>query len=192
MTGAPRAFRTAEALRAWLAREHRRATELVLRCYRVHAAARGVTYAQALDEALCVGWIDGIRRALDADSFSVRFTPRKPRSTWSLVNVRHVERLIAAGRMTPAGEAAFAAREASRTGIYSFEQRLEALSPELERRFRARRAAWRAFGARPPGYRRTCIHWVMSARQEATRLRRLEILATCSERGEKIPPLARS
>ncbi len=191
MSAAPRAFRSAPALRAWLAREHGRATELVLRCYKVHAAARGVTYAQALDEALCVGWIDGIRRALDADSFSVRLTPRTPRSIWSLVNVRHVERLTAAGRMRPAGLAAFAAREAGRTGIYSFEQRPEAFSPALERRFRARRAAWRAFGARPPGYRRTCIHWVMSARQDATRLRRLDILAACSERGEKIPLLAR-
>ena len=190
MTAAPRAFRSAAALRRWLARAQGRETELVLRCYKVHAAARGVTYAEALDEALCIGWIDGIRRALDADSFSVRFTPRKPRSIWSLVNVRHVERLTAAGRMTPAGLAAFAARTAARTGLYSFEKRPEALSPALERRVRARPAAWRRFGERPPGYRRTCIHWVMSARQEATRLRRLGILMECSARGAKIPLLA--
>ena len=189
MNEAPRAFRSADALRRWLSREHQRATDLVVRCYKVHAAHRGVTYAQALDEALCVGWIDGIRRGLDDDSFSVRFTPRKPRSIWSLVNVRHVERLTAAGRMRPAGVAAFSAREAARTGIYSFEQRPEAFSPPLERRFRARRLAWRRFLERPPGYRRTCIHWVTSAKREATRRRRLEILMACSERGEKIPPL---
>ena len=189
MSGAPRAFRSAEALRRWLSREHRRATELVVRCYKVHAAHRGVTYAQALDEALCVGWIDGIRRGLDDDSYSVRLTPRKPRSIWSLVNVRHVERLTAAGRMLPAGVAAFEAREAARTGIYSFEQRPEAFGPALERQFRARRLAWRRFLERPPGYRRTCIHWVTSAKREATRRRRLEILMACSERGEKIPLL---
>src|SRR5262245_45354410 len=101
-----RAFPSQAAFRAWLARHHASETELLLRCYRVHAASRGVTYKEALDEALCHGWIDGIRRSVDGDSFSVRFTPRKKGSIWSLVNVRHVERLLAAKRMAPAGVAA--------------------------------------------------------------------------------------
>ena len=116
-------FRTPAALRAWFRKHHGTATELLLRCFRTDAADRGVTYTQALDEALCFGWIDGVRRRVDADSFCQRFTPRRPRSTWSRVNMRRVERLIEAGRMTEAGLAAFHARGDERTGVYSFEQR---------------------------------------------------------------------
>ena len=188
---APTTFRTAAAFRRWLGRHHATATHLVVRCFRVHATDQGLGYAEALDEALCYGWIDGVRRSLDADSFTIRFSPRKARSIWSLVNVRHVERLIAAGRMTPAGLATFEAREAARTGIYSFEKPQAKLSPALARRFRAEPRAWRGFQARPPGYRRTCLHWVMSARQDATRLRRLEHLIECSATGVNIKPLRR-
>ncbi|HEY4646469.1 MAG TPA: hypothetical protein VIH25_09335, partial [Steroidobacteraceae bacterium] len=120
---APTRFPTPAAFRAWLRKHHKSAPSLVLKIAKNHAAHLGVTYAQALDEALCFGWIDGVRRRLDKDSFSVRFTPRKPGSIWSTVNVRHVERLIKAKRMTPAGLAAFNARIASKTGVYSFEQR---------------------------------------------------------------------
>jgi uncharacterized protein YdeI (YjbR/CyaY-like superfamily) len=121
-TPAPRAFRSPAAFRAWLESNHRTATALVVRLYKVAFAHRGITYPQALDEALCFGWIDGIRRGLDAESFSVRFTPRKARSIWSRVNVAHVERLTRDGRMTAAGLGAFAARDEARTGIYSFER----------------------------------------------------------------------
>ncbi len=187
----PTTFRTAAAFRRWLGRHHATATHLVVRCFKVHATAQGISYAEALDEALCHGWIDGVRRALDTDSYTIRFSPRKPRSIWSLVNVRHVERLIAAGRMTPSGLATFKARDAARTGIYSFERSVADLSPALARRFRANPKAWTGFQARPPGYRRTCLHWVMSAKQEPTRLRRLEHLIECSARGENIKPLRR-
>ena len=134
--------------RAWLLKHHTSATELVLRLAKAHASASGITYAQALDEALCFGWIDGVRRRLDADGFSIRFTPRKPRSIWSRVNVAHAERLIREQRMTTAGMAAFEARREDRTGVYAFEQRSPGLSEEYRRRFARRRAAWEVFRGR--------------------------------------------
>jgi uncharacterized protein YdeI (YjbR/CyaY-like superfamily) len=163
----------------------------VVRCHKTHAADRGITYTQALDEALCFGWIDGVRRSVGADTFSVRFSPRKSRSTWSRVNVAHVERLIQAGRMTKPGLAAFAARDDRRTGVYSFEQRRVTLSPAYAREFRANAAAWAFFQQQPPWYRRTSIHWVMSAKREETRVRRLATLIAHSARRKAIPPLAR-
>jgi uncharacterized protein YdeI (YjbR/CyaY-like superfamily) len=184
-------FKTAAAFRAWLRAHHRTEPALVLRIAKKHAAATGITYAEALDEALCYGWIDGIRRSLDADSFSVRFTPRKPRSIWSRVNVAHVERLIASKRMTRAGLAAFEARTADRTGIYAFEQKAGELPPAYRMQFESRKAAWRYFQGEAPSYRRTSTHWVMRAKQEATRLRRLGILIACSAEGTRIPPLRR-
>jgi len=186
MAQAPRAFRNAAALRAWLAAHHRDAEELILRCYKKHAAHRGVTYAEALDEVLCVGWIDGIRRSLDEDAYSIRMTPRKPRSIWSRVNVAHVERLIAAGRMTEAGLAVYRAREESRTGIYSFERAAMELAPELARRFRRNRGAWRFFLAQPPGYRRLMTYRIMSAKRESTRASRLDQLIEASARHTRL------
>ena len=162
-----------------------------MRCYKTHTAHRGITYTQALDEALCFGWIDGVRRAADADTFSVRFTPRKPRSNWSRVNVAHVERLGRAGRMTKAGLAAFAARDERRTGVYSFEQRPAKLSAAYAREFRANAAAWAYFQQQPPWYRRTSSHWVMSAKRDETRAKRLATLIAYSARRKPIPPLAR-
>lgn len=162
----------------------------MVRCFRTSASSRGITYAQALDEALCYGWIDGVRRRIDEVSFSVRFTPRRPRSVWSRVNVDHVERLTKEGRMTKAGLAAYAAREDRRTGIYSFEQRPQTLPPEYRKRFRVNRQAWTFFQKQPPYYQRTTTHWVMSAKREETRERRLAILIDCSARLERIPLLA--
>ena len=151
----------------------------------------GITYAQALDEALCFGWIDGVRRRLDADSFSIRFSPRKPRSLWSRVNVRHVERLIRDGRMTKAGLAVFEARDQGRTGTYSFEQRKVELAAEYRRRFREAETAWAYFQGEAPWYRRTSSFWVMSAKREDTRIRRLETLIACSAARVRIGPLRR-
>lgn len=191
-SGAPRAFRSAAAFRAWLAEHHATARELVVRCCKIHAAHRGVTYAEALDEALCYGWIDGVRRRVDADTFSVRFTPRKRRSTWSRVNIRHVERLTREGRMAKPGLAAFAAREEGRTGLYSFEQRAVKLAPGHAEEFREHADAWSYFQKQPPWYRRTSTHWVMSAKRAETRARRLATLIDYSARGRPIPPLART
>ena len=190
MAKEPRSFRTPLAFRSWLAKHHAKVAELIVRCYKVHAADRGITYAQALDEALCHGWIDGVRRSLDADSFSIRFTPRKPKSNWSRVNVAHVARLTKAGRMAQPGLEAFARRTEARTGGYSFERRDE-LAPTHLKTLMASKAAWEFYQGQAPWYRRTTAHWIMSAKLEGTRTKRLAQLIDCSARGEPIPPLDR-
>jgi uncharacterized protein YdeI (YjbR/CyaY-like superfamily) len=189
---APTAFRSQAAFRRWLAKHHASAPELLVRLFKTHAAHRGLTYPQALDEALCYGWIDGVRQRFDAESFTIRFTPRKPRSTWSRVNVAHVERLIAAGRMAKPGLAAYAARDEQRTGLYSFERQAMALAPAYTRAFRGDAGAWAFFQAQPPWYRRTTTHWVMSAKREVTREKRLAQLVACSARRARIAQLART
>ena len=189
MTDAPIHFATAAAFRRWLRAHHTTADHLVVRIAKAHALSSGIGYAEALDEALCVGWIDGVRRSLDADAFSIRFTPRRPRSIWSLVNVAHVERLMAAGRMQPAGLAAFAARTPERTGIYSFEQEPGMLSSEELATFTKQRRAWKYFQEAAASYRRTSTHWVSSAKRAETRAKRLAELIACCDRQERIPSL---
>ena len=184
----PTAFASAAAFRAWLEAHHRDTSELVLRLFKKHASHRGLTYREALDEALCYGWIDGVIRALDEDSFAQRFTPRRRGSRWSAVNVKRAKELVAEKRMRPAGLAAFEARTGDAAG-YSFETRAVALAPALERRLRANAAAWAWWAARPPWYRRTCSHWVMSAKREATRENRLAALIETAARGMNAPPL---
>ena len=132
-----------------------------MRLFKIHARDRGMGYAEALDEALCFGWIDGVRHAFDEDSFSVRFTPRKPGSQWSLVNIRHATRLEAEGRMRPAGLAAFHARDRDDLRRYSFESRAVELNAPFTRKLRASRKAWAFFQAQPPWYRRASSSWVM-------------------------------
>jgi uncharacterized protein YdeI (YjbR/CyaY-like superfamily) len=189
---APATFASTAAFRAWLTRYHATVPELVVRCFKVGARHRGLTYREALDEALCVGWIDGVRRALDEDSFTVRFTPRRARSVWSTVNIRRFEQLQAEGRVQPIGQAAFDARTEERSGRYSFEaQEPVTLSRARERGFRAHREAWAFFAAQPPGYRRTSVFWVESAKREETRARRFAELLACSARGQRIGPLKR-
>jgi uncharacterized protein YdeI (YjbR/CyaY-like superfamily) len=183
----PRGFSGPAAFRAWLARHHAAARELFVRCSKAHARA-GLTYREALDEALCMGWIDGVRHGLDEVSFSVRFTPRKPRSAWSRVNIERYRELDAEGRVRPAGQRAFEGGVPSR---YSFEARPVALAPACLRRFRSHPRAWRYFGAQPPWYRRTSSFWVMSAKKPQTRERRLATLIAHSQRGETIPLLTR-
>lgn len=185
----PVAFATPAALRAWLEKHHRTEAEIILRLYRTSAADRGVTYAQALDEALCFGWIDGVRKRYDDISYTQRFTPRRARSIWSRVNVAHVQRLIKEGRMTEAGLEAFEARSADRTGVYSFENVPAELPDAYRERFQRKKRAWAFFEQQPPGYRKICRHWIMTAKREETRLRRLQTLMDCSARGERIPML---
>jgi uncharacterized protein YdeI (YjbR/CyaY-like superfamily) len=182
-----RAFAGPDEFRAWLLKNHATASELFVRCAKAHVAG-GLTYRQALDEALCLGWIDGVRHSVDAASFSVRFTPRKPRSAWSTINIKRFRELQAEGRVKPAGLAAFVARVKSQ---YSFESRPQTLAPAYQRAFRSNKRAWAFFDAQPPYYRRTCSFWVMSAKQPETRERRLGVLISSSERGEGVPPLKR-
>lgn len=186
---APRFFASAAAFRAWLERHHASATVLVVGFHHVGSGRGGLTYPQALDAALCFGWIDGVRHGLGDQRYSIRFTPRRPGSIWSEVNVRHVARLEREGRMTAAGRAVFAARDARRTVAYSYEQRRFALAPAFERRLAADARARSHLDGMPPSYRRAVTHWVMSAKLEATRERRFATLLDCSHRGRKVPPL---
>jgi uncharacterized protein YdeI (YjbR/CyaY-like superfamily) len=190
--GRPTPFATAARFRAWLEEHHAGEKELVIQLFKNHARTKGMGYAEALDEALCYGWIDGVRRSHDQDSFTVRFTPRKPKSIWSAVNIRHVARLEAEGRMRPPGRAAFQARIEERSRVYSFESKPLELAPAYARKLRGNPRAWKYFQAQAPWYRRTCQFWVMSAKQEATRERRLDTLIECSARGAPVGPLDRT
>jgi uncharacterized protein YdeI (YjbR/CyaY-like superfamily) len=186
----PRFFATPEDFRAWLKDHHATATELVVGFHKKHTRRKSITWTEAVREALCFGWIDGIRRSLGDESYTIRFTPRRPGSIWSSLNIRHVEELIRQGRMRPAGLAAYEARKPERTGIYSFEQRHSArLEQEQEDAFRADRAAWEFFQAQPPSYRQTAIYWVVSAKREETRSRRLATLIADSAAGRRLAQL---
>jgi uncharacterized protein YdeI (YjbR/CyaY-like superfamily) len=167
-------FETAADFRAWLAEHHATANELGVVLHRKASGKPTMTWSEAVDEALCFGWIDSIARRVDDSSRVQRFTPRKPKSNWSAVNIKKVNELTARGLMTPAGLAAFARREEARSGVYSYENRhLAALDREREATFKAREAAWNFFSEQPPSYRQTAIYWVMNAKREETRTKRL-------------------
>jgi uncharacterized protein YdeI (YjbR/CyaY-like superfamily) len=182
----PTFFTSPAQFRRWLEKNHSTVPELVVGFHKKSSGKKSITYAEALDEALCFGWIDGVRRSLDETSYTIRFTPRRPRSIWSLVNLRHVERLQKEGRMHAAGLEVFARRDPKRTGIYSFENRPRELSAEYEKEFRKHKAAWEFFQAQPPFWKKTIYFWVMGAKQEETRLRRLARLIESSAKGERV------
>ncbi len=182
----PKFFTSAEQFRQWLQENHESATELLVGFHKKSSARNSITYAEALDEALCFGWIDGVRKNLNETSYTIRFTPRKPTSIWSNVNVRHVERLQKEGRMQPPGLEAFERRDAKRTGIYSFENRPRQLSPAYEKTFRQNKAAWKFFQEQPAGYKKLMVFRTMSAKKEETRLRRLQQLIESSEQGVRM------
>ena len=182
-------FHSPADFRRWLEHHHASTTELWVGFYRKDSGQGGLTYPEALDEALCFGWIDGIRKKIDAASYTNRFTPRKSGSIWSLINIGHVGRLTAAGKMQPSGLKAFAARLAHRTGVYAFEQKSPKLPVAYGKKFRASRKAWAFFTAQAPSYQRTAIHKVTSPKQEATRLRWLHLLIADSARGKRLDAL---
>ena len=182
-------FASGAQFRRWLERHHDSADVLWVGFHKVHTGRPSLTWAQSVDEALCFGWIDGLRKSLDGESYVIRFTRRRARSIWSNVNVRRMAELEALGRVAPAGRAALAARDPARTGVYSAENR-SALDAAMEKTFRARKKAWAFFSEQPPGYRRTAAHWVVSARREETRKRRLAQLIGASARGERMPHIS--
>jgi uncharacterized protein YdeI (YjbR/CyaY-like superfamily) len=179
-------FRSVRELRSWLQKHQASASEVVIGFFSKSSQQRGLTYAEALDEALCFGWIDGLVRRVDADRHTRRFTPRKPTSIWSNINVNHVRRLMREGRMQPSGLAAFQRRSEAKTGVYSFENRPQEFPRVYARRFRANRTAWKFWLAQPPGYRRTVIWWVVSAKQEVTRERRFDRAVAESAAGRRL------
>jgi uncharacterized protein YdeI (YjbR/CyaY-like superfamily) len=186
----PRFFRTQAEWRRWLEANHATATEQVIGFHKAGSGRTGMTRAEAVDEALCFGWIDGLVRGIDADTWTVRFSPRQKRSIWSAVNIARVEALKAAGRMMPAGLAAYEGRDPKLQKRYSFENRDVALDPAYEARFKANPAAWAWFAAKPLSYRRPATWWVMSAVKPETREKRLATLIADSEAGRPIKPLS--
>ena len=179
-------FKTPAALRAWFAKNHATATELWVGFYKVGSGKPSITWPESVDEALCCGWIDGIRKTIDAESYKIRFTPRTKTSNWSDVNVRRVKVLTAEGRMLPAGLAAFDPKRKYQSGVYSYEQRKTELDEPYLGRFKKHKAAFEFFMAQPPGYRKIAIWFVVSAKREETRSKRLDVLIEMSARGQRL------
>lgn len=185
-------FPDSARLRQWLEANHDTARELWVGLYKKASGRPSITWPQLVDELLCFGWIDGLRRSVDDSSYSIRITPRKPTSVWSDKNTRRVRELIDLGRMTPAGLAAFELRDPERSGIYSFENETPELGDAYEAELRANPAAWEFFQAQPPSYRKITTRWVLSAKREETRRRRLATLIEDSANGLRIGPLRRT
>lgn len=185
-------FETPAALREWLAAHHADTSELTVGLYKTASGKPTLSYQELVDGVLCFGWIDGIRRKYNDDSYTVRITPRKPKSIWSAVNLKRARALEQAGRMHAAGLAALQGRDVTRTNLYSFENKNRKLDAAYEKRFRANKKAWAWFSRQAPSYQRTASWWVISAKQEATREKRLETLMRDSEQGVKIAPLRRA
>ena len=189
----PTYFASPQEFRAWLERNHQSAAEILVGFHKVGSGRPSMTWPQSVDEALCFGWIDGVRRRVDDERYTIRFTPRKGRSTWSAVNIKRMGELMDAGLAHPAGIRAFEGRVDDRSRIYSYEQREHAtLTPEQEAHFRATPGAWEYFQAQPPWYRKTALWWMVSARKDETRTRRLDTLIADSAAGRPIKPLDRN
>jgi len=180
-------FATPAAFRNWLKKNHANSREQWIGFYRKASGRPSITWPESVDEALCVGWIDGLRKTIDAESYKIRFTPRKKESNWSAVNIARVKELTEQGRMQPGGVAAFALRSEAKSGIYAYENRKTAVLDKAdEKRFRSNRKAWEFFQRQPPGYRQNAIWYVVTAKQEETRRKRLEKLVAESEAGRRL------
>lgn len=188
----PTFFATPAEWRSWLEKHHTQESELLVGFHKRDSGRPSITWPESVDQALCFGWIDGVRRRVDDDSYTIRFTPRKTGSTWSSVNIKRVEELTARGLMKPSGLKAFEARSGEKSGIYAYEQKdRPTLSAGYEKTLKANKKAWSFFQAQAPWYQRTAIHWVMSAKKEETRLKRLNTLVEDSENGRTLKQLTR-
>lgn len=182
-------FKKQPDLRKWFEKNADTATELVVGYYRVATGKPSVTWPQSVDEALCFGWIDSVRNSLDEESYTIRFTPRKPNSIWSAVNIKKVEELKKQGLMKPKGLELFNMMNKDKLKTYSFEKSVVELSLQFEKKFKTNKKAWKFFQQMPPSYRKPAINWVMTAKQEETKLRRLATLIKDSEEGRRIKGL---
>ena len=187
----PTFFATPAAFRQWLKKNHAATTELWVGFHKKGTGKPSITWPESVDQALCFGWIDGLRKSLGPESYVIRFTPRKSTSTWSAVNTKRAQGLIGLGLMQPAGLKAFEGRDVKKTNRYSFEREHVGLTHAYEKQFRSNARAWGFFQSQPPWYRRTATWWVVSAKQEATQLRRLALLISDSAAGRSIAPLRR-
>lgn len=185
-------FEDREALREWFRKNQNQRSELILGYYKKHTQRPSVSWSESVEEALCFGWIDSVRRTIDEDRWCIRMTPRRPKSHWSRVNIESVERLKEAGLMTEAGLRAWASRDPSRSAQAAYEKPELELEPAYVKLLRSNPPAWKFFQDLAPGYRRTTIHWVMGAKREATRDRRARILLECCSEELKIPSLRRN
>jgi uncharacterized protein YdeI (YjbR/CyaY-like superfamily) len=183
---APKFFRDSDTLRAWLRANHASRSELWVGLHKKGSGTPSITWPQLVDQLLCFGWIDGVRKSLGDDSYTIRVTPRRPGSIWSAVNVRRAAELMELGLMDPAGQAVYDARDEAKTNRYSFERDQVAFSAEYEAEFRKNRKAWSFFSAQPPSYRKTITWWVMSAKREVTQRKRLDVLIRDSASGVRV------
>lgn len=183
---APTFFATPTAFREWLEKHHTKATELLVGLYKKDSGKPSITWPESVDQALCFGWIDGVRRRIDDVSYSIRFTPRKRSSNWSAINIGRVEELTKLGLMRPAGLKAFEGRSEDKSRIYAYENAVRTLAPAAETMFRANRKAWKFFNEQAPSYRRVAIYWITSAKREETRARRLATLIEDSANGRRL------
>jgi len=166
-------FEAQDDFRKWLESHHEMETELIVGFYKVDSGKPSMNWSQSVDQALCFGWIDGVRKSIDKESYSIRFTPRRPSSNWSAININKIEELTKAGLMKPAGQKAFSLRQENKSGIYSHEN-ATFLDAVYEKQFREDKVAWDFFMKQAPSYKKVIAHWIMSARQEKTRQSRLE------------------
>lgn len=183
---APSFFATTIDFRKWLQKNHTIKKELVVGFYKVRSGKKSITWSESVDQALCFGWIDGIRKSIDEESYCIRFTPRKPGSIWSSVNINKIELLKTQGLMHPKGIESFEKRKDDKSGIYAYEKATVALSKDFEKKLKTNKKAWAFIKSMPPTYQKIVTNWVMSAKQEATRIKRLNDLINDSEAGIKI------
>lgn len=188
----PEFFKTQKDFEKWMSKNHSTTSEIIVGFHKVKSQDKGISYKEALDVALCYGWIDGLRKGIDEQTWMIRFTPRKEKSIWSNVNIKRVNELLELKKMQPEGMKAFEKRLAHKSGIYSFEQKKTAvLEKSFENKFRKNKKAWEWFNAQAPSYKKTSVFWVMSAKREETRMNRLSILIADSGNGKKIDVLGK-
>jgi uncharacterized protein YdeI (YjbR/CyaY-like superfamily) len=185
----PTFFRTPSAFRKWLEKHHAKANELLVGYYKKDSGKPSITWPESVDEALCFGWIDSVRRSIDEISYTIRFTPRRHGSIWSSVNIARARALIELGQMQPAGLKAFEVKKENKSGIYSYEQRSTTLEEPYVRLLKKNRTAWNFFKSQPASYQKAVSWWIVSAKKEETRINRVEKLTACSAKGQRIPEM---
>lgn len=190
MTKKPIFFATQSDFRKWLKKNHDKESELFLGYYKVSSGKPSITWSQSVDEAICFGWIDGIRRSIDSESYVIRFTPRKPSSNWSTINLKKVEELTKLGLMAPAGIKVFEKRKLENRETYSYKNDSYKLTSTFEKKFKANKNAWAFFNAQTPSYQRVTIKWVATAKKEETRQARFQTLIDDCQAGRKIKPMS--
>lgn len=181
----PLFFETSADFRQWLAKNHQKEKELLVGFYKIGTGKPGMTWSESVDQALCYGWIDGVRKSMGDEGYTIRFTPRKPVSIWSLINIKKVEELTKKGLMDPSGIESFKKRSEKKSGVYSHENELKKLDDVYENKFRSNKKAWDFFQAQAPSYKKVLIHLIMTAKQEKTRLNRLEKYIKNCEAGKR-------